>query len=215
MKENKINCTWSPDLAYAVGLIVTDGCLSSLKKRITLTSKDKIQISNFKRCLGIENKIGRVHSGSTDAMCYRVQFGDKDFYDFLCRIGLMPQKTKKLNTIKIPEKYFFDFLRGHFDGDGTFYFYWDKRWKSSFMYYMAFYSASKPHLEWIRSKLKKKLGIAGYLSETPIRSTHILRYAKAASLKITKNLYYSDKNMCLPRKRLKIIKALSIMHERI
>ena len=46
--------------------------------------------------------------------------------------------VKKLKSVVMPKKYFFDFLRGHFDGDGSFYSYWDKRWKSSYMFYVSF-----------------------------------------------------------------------------
>jgi len=86
-------------------------------------------------------------------IAYFVQFTNVKFYKFLLGIGLMPAKSKILKQMRIPNKYFFDFLRGHFDGDGTFYSYWDKRWKSSFMFYLSFASASLAHLVWCASKL--------------------------------------------------------------
>lgn len=49
---------WSTELAYAVGLLTTDGNLSKDGKHINLTSKDLDQIKTFKKCLGLKNKIG-------------------------------------------------------------------------------------------------------------------------------------------------------------
>ena len=47
-----------------------------------------------------------------------IQFGDRIFYDFLISLGITPAKSKTIASLKIPEKYFADFLRGCIDGDG-------------------------------------------------------------------------------------------------
>src|SRR3989344_1701616 len=147
----KVKIVWSPGFAYAIGLLVTDGNLSKDGRHIDLTSKDKEQLLNYTKSLGIKVKITSKHSGAGNKHL-RVQFGDRLFYDFLMSIGLMPNKTKIIGAVKIPNNYFFDFLRGHFDGDGTFYSYWDPRWKSSYMYYTVFISASKKHIPWLRGE---------------------------------------------------------------
>ena len=54
--------SWSHELAYAVGLIVADGCLSKDGRHIDFTSTDIEQIVLFKECLGIKNKISNVSS---------------------------------------------------------------------------------------------------------------------------------------------------------
>ena len=79
----------------------------------------------------------------------------------------------------MPIKYFFDFLRGHFDGDGTFYSYWDPRWKSSYMFYTVFISASKRHIMWIRSMLSELAGITGHITKDQKKTVYQLKYAKA------------------------------------
>src|SRR5262245_26965983 len=127
---------WSEALAYAIGLMVTDGNLSSDGRHLELTSKDEDQLIAFMKCLDISVKIGYKTSGYTGKKTAHIQFGDVNFYKFLLSIGLMPNKTKVLGSIKVPDEYFFDFLRGHFDGDGCSYSYWDPRWHSSFMLYI-------------------------------------------------------------------------------
>jgi len=212
--RGKVNCNWSSNLAYAIGLIATDGCLSKDGRHLELTSTDEDQLENFMSCLGIKVKIGYKTSSFSHNKIPRIQFGDILFYRFLESIGLTTAKTKTISALKIPDEYFYDFLRGHHDGDGTFYSYWDPRWKSSFMFYTVFLSTSKPHVVWIQKKIFELLGIKGHLTINRSRRGHAdlyqIRYAKKDSLKLLPKMYYSDKIITLKRKRLKIVKALAI-----
>jgi intein-encoded DNA endonuclease-like protein len=207
----KVRLEWSSEFAYAIGLIVTDGSLSKDGRHITLVSKDLEMIDNFRKSLGVVNKTGSHTSGHAKKKNFRIQLGDRIFYDFLVEIGLMPNKTKIVKEVDIPQEYFADFLRGHFDGDGCFYSYWDKRWKSSFMYYITFLSASESHVDWLREMLRKKLDVKGHISTAKKSSVCQLRYAKKESDKIIKYMYYSDDVVCLSRKHLKIRKVLDSM----
>ncbi len=208
--KNKVKIKWSPEFAYAIGLLTTDGNLSSDERHFDMTSKDKEQLENFMRCLNIRNKIGIKTSG-LGKKSFRIQFGDVNFYKFLLNIGLMPNKSKKIGAMDITDRYFFDFLRGHFDGDGTFYSYMDPRWKSSFMFYTEFISASKNHIDWLRVKLFSRLKMRGHISKAKKNSAYQLKYAKAESLKLMPKMYYDKQVVCLSRKRLKIRKALRII----
>ena len=211
--KGKVKIKWSPEFAYALGLLATDGNLSPDGRHFDFTSKDRDQLLNFMYCLGIKVKIGHKTSGFTGKMRPRIQFGDVNFYRFLLGIGFMPAKTKIISSLLIPRTYLFDFLRGHLDGDGTFYSYWDPRWKSSFMFYLVFISASKKHIQWIRNILFDILRIKGHITRDPKKSTFQLKYAKKESLKLLRKIYYSDEVVCLRRKKLKIKKALSIIGE--
>lgn len=206
--KSKINIQWSPQFAYAIGLLTTDGSLSKDGRHIVFTSKDIDLIKNLQKSLGINCKISRKASGSQKLRKYYfIQVSDVLFYQFLVSIGLAPNKTKILNDLKIPDEYFFDFLRGHFDGDGTFYSYWDSRWKSSFMFYTVFVSASKNHIDWLRRKINKMVNLRGHITNHN-NSLYQLKYAKKESLVLISQMYRSKNIICLPRKRLKIKTAL-------
>jgi hypothetical protein len=205
----KTKLKWSQNFAYTVGLIATDGCLSIDGRHITLVSKDKEQIENFIYCLGIKNKIGKTNSGSTKERKYfRVQFSDVLFYKLLIEIGITPQKTKTIGALAIPDEYFFDFLRGHYDGDGSFYAYWDPRWKSSYMFYLTFVSASISHVQWLYERIYYFIGIRGRI--TKAGNIYQLRYAKNNSLQIFKKMYYCKQLVCLSRKRKKIERLIKV-----
>ena len=210
--KGKIKIKWSPDFAYAIGLLVTDGCVVSDGLHISFVSKDLEQVENFNKCFGISGKIGENIAGHKKSYTHRVQFGDVNFVKFLSSIGIGPAKSKTISKIDVPPQYFFDYLRGCFDGDGSIYSYWDPRWKSSFMFYLSFASASQVHVDWLRSEMFQRLGIMGHVTKAKNESTIQLKYAKTDSLKIIEKIYYSDDVICLSRKRLKILEILAIVN---
>lgn len=210
-RKKLVDTNWSANLAYAIGLLATDGYLAKTQNLIDLTSKDRIQLVNFNKSLGLKIKIGNKNSGYKNRHAYRVQIKNGIFYDFLISIGLIPTKSKTLKALKIPDKYYFDFLRGCFDGDGSFHSYTDSRWKSSFMFYTSFASASYHFIRWIRGKNKSLLGITGYLNDRYGENIYQIKYAKRESQILFRKMYHSPNVICLPRKKLKIDKALATM----
>lgn len=209
--KGKIKIEWSSDFAYAIGLLVTDGCLYNDGRHMSLTTKDIQQAKNFKKCLKIDVKVGLKSNGSSKEKIYHhVQFGDVKFYDFLISIGLTEAKSKTIGIIKIPDQYFFDYLRGSFDGDGSFYSYWDPRWRSSHMFYIEFVSASKKHIDWLQKELINRIGVFGHITKTINKIYYQLKYAKKEAMAIIEKIYYNRDVVCLSRKRKKIEKALEI-----
>lgn len=205
---SNVNIKWSPKFAYVIGLIATDGYLSKDKRHITFTSKDKNLVATFKNILDLRNKIGLKNSGSSGKKCPHIQFGDVNFYRWLLKIGLISRKSKTISSLKIPQKYFLDFLRGCFDGDGSCYAYWDPRWKSSFMFYISFSSGSLKFLNWLRKNTKKLVKINGHIRIS--RRSWQLCYAKSESKILFKKIYYNKNIPFLKRKYIKLKKFINI-----
>jgi len=124
-------------------------------------------------------------------------------------------KSKIIGEVKVPKKYLFDFLRGHLDGDGYTFSYWDPRWKSSFMFYLGFCSASQKHILWLQNVIKKELSITGHITKAKKSSCYQLKYAQKESFKLLKRIYHKNANIFLKRKRLKIDKMLAIIGEKL
>lgn len=202
---------WSAELAYAVGLITTDGSLSIDGRHINLTSKDIDQLRTFAKILNLNNKIGlKKSSYNSTEVYFQIQFGNVKLYRFLVKIGLMPNKTKIIGSVKIPDTYFADFLRGHLDGDGCTYSYWDPRWKNSFMFYTCFLSASRNHLLWLQEKTQSLYGLKGSITFQG-KSTYSLKFAKKESILLLNKMYHTTTVPCLQRKYSKIQLALGII----
>lgn len=196
-----VDTTWRKDLAYIIGMIATDGNLSSDGRHICITSKDEDLLHSIKSTLGLSIKIGKKARGYTHEKKYHtLQIGDVAFYEFLLSIGLTPAKSKTISTLAIPESYYADFFRGCIDGDGnigTFAHPESQRPQVR----IRLCSASRPFLEWILSVIQKTAGVTGgFICKG--KSVHILSFASADSRKLLKFMYYDDTSIALARKRL-------------
>lgn len=198
---------WSSELAYSVGLIATDGNLSIDGRHIDLTSKDVEQLNNLMSCLDIRPNISLKSSGFSDKKYSRIQFSNVGYYRWLQSIGLTPHKSHSIGKLLIPSEWFFDFLRGSFDGDGCIYSYWDKRWKSSFMFYLVFVSASRTHLDWVNTTINELLGFSGRVNRSG--TVYRLAFAKKHSISIIRKMY-NNNCICLSRKKEKVEQILRI-----
>ncbi len=190
---------WTSPLAYAVGLIATDGNLSRDGRHLEFTSKDIEQLETFKRCLNLKNRIAWKTSGYSSKRYPHIQFGNVKLYRWLVQIGLTPKKSKTLGVLEILDEFFFDFLRGSPDGDGCIRTYMDAVFPNSRRLYLAFCSASRPHLDWIQQKVFKLSGLVGRINQG--NRVWELKYAKKASQFLLKALYYAPNVPCLKRKQ--------------
>jgi len=198
-KPGKIISTkWNKSLAYTIGLITSDGCLYSDGRHINFTSKDKEQVINFIRCLGLANKIGRKSREKRGVKkYYQVQFGNKKFYHFLCSIGLKPRKSLTLEKIDVPSRFFPDFLRGFFDGDGTFGAFTHPESQHPQLR-LRFASASRQFIRWLHQEIKKELDTKGFIANGG-RDENLV-FGINDSLKLLNYMYYSPNATCLSRK---------------
>ncbi len=190
---------WTPELAYAVGLITTDGCLSPDGRHVDFTSKDLELIRTFRQCLKIQNRIGTKGSGSSQRKYYRVQIANTRLYRWLVGVGLTPHKSKSLGPLQIPDEFFPDFLRGCLDGDGNIRVYKDPLFPTSQRLYVRFISASLAYTNWLQWNIQRLFGIRGYVLRA--RHSYELTYAKRESKILLGRLYYRADVPCLRRKR--------------
>lgn len=204
---------WSPKFAYALGLLVADGCLLNDGRHIDFTSKDREQVQTFKECLGLNVKIGTKRSGAGNRY-YRVQFGDVLFYKFLISLGLSPAKSRTISAVLVPNRYFSDFLRGYFDGDGTSYSFYDSVFPKSYRFYVAFTIASPKFICWLRERIKDAVHVAGHIVSYADKNYSQLKYAKREAIAVCKYMYRGKPAYFLKRKYLKIQDSLSIINQR-
>lgn len=197
---------WTSELAYAVGLITTDGCLSQDGRHLTMVSKDIDLLETVRRCLGIEARIALT---TNPRPCHRVQWGDVAFHRWLTQIGLMPAKSLKLGPLGIPDEWMRDFLRGCIDGDGSIITYTDRYntfKKSTYVYtrvYLSLVSASPRFVEWLRETLRRLIGVSGEVSVRRLAGRNDiwrLRYAKREAFQLLRWMYYGPDVPCLRRK---------------
>ena len=192
---------WTANLAYAVGVIATDGNLSSSGRHINVTSKDLEMVLTIKNILGLANKIGKKARGySTDKKYFVLQFGDVCLYDFLLSIGLTQAKSKTLSALHIPARYFADFFRGCVDGDGNIDVFSHPE-SQKLQHRVRLVSASRAFLEWILQSVREDMSINGGWICSNGRSMQALAFGKEDSRKLLKAMYYKKSLPSLSRKR--------------
>lgn len=214
---------WDAKLAYAVGLLVTDGNLSNSGRHIVMRSAEIPMLETFKTCLDLQNKIGSTtrKDGRTH---FRVQFGNVQFYDWLLRIGLTPAKNLTIGAINVPDWVFPDYLRGCIDGDGSIQTYSDKynyykgRNYITKRLFIRIVSGSERHIVWLQNKIQYLTKLHGAIIRRPPpdekrSSLWELKFAKKESMKLIDWIYYDPSVPCLQRKRDVAENALKIISQ--
>lgn len=209
--KRKINIAWSGHFAYAIGLLTSDGNLSADKRHISFVSTDLQLVTNIKQALSLGNKIARRRRIGNKKEYFAIQFGDKIFYHFLNTIGLWQAKSKSIQQVYIPNEYFSNFLRGLFDGDGTFYTFRDTRWPNSFGYQVSFASASFVFIQWLQKRLHALCAVKGFIRKGD--GVFNLRYVKGDSRKLFSVMYAGDDILFLERKYYKMKTAFQMEQE--
>lgn len=204
-RQKKVEIDWNPDFAYVIGVIASDGYLTKDNSYVCFSLKDRELVENIKEALKINNKISYYSPKNKDSGWYNLEFGDRNFCDFLISIGIENNKSTTIKKVDVPTQYFPDFCRGFFDGDGTFYSRWDKRRPSSFRFTVTFASASRLFIVWLEAKLKELYSLNGSLR----RGDKVFRlsYEKSSTLRLFDIMYYSDNLLFLSRKYHKMIEA--------
>ena len=192
---------WTEELAYAVGLIATDGCLTG--RTITFTSTDRQLVETFMACVGQTVKVG-VQFRPRRLPAYRAQLGNQILFNWLISIGITQRKSLTIGAVAVPDAFFLSVVRGLLDGDGSVRNYWYTVPKGTRPYQalvVLFHCASRAHLEWLQKELTRLHGFRGALYRNGQRphDIHVLKYATREARRLLP-LLYPDDAPCLERK---------------
>lgn len=104
----------SIEKAYIFGFWCADGCIHENRFDIAQHVKDEYILLNIKEKL---EYTGPLKSNGEKGR--RLTISSKPLCDSIKNHGGMERKSIVMPMPKIPEKFYFDFLRGYIDGDGT------------------------------------------------------------------------------------------------
>lgn len=206
---------WSPEMAYVLGFFAADGYITQNKRggnywNIQITDRDILE--KIKRCIESEHKISVRLSTGNESTLYRLQIGSKEMCDNLRERGMTERKTKSMAIPNVPEKYFADFVRGYFDGDGNI---WMgrihvQRKTQHTALLLAFTSGSQSFLAILKTRLERYGIVGGSLFE-PKAGCSRLQYATKNALKLHNFMYNRSvpNNLYLERKREVFVKYIS------
>lgn len=186
---------WSREMAYVLGVIVTDGNLASDKPRVMIAQRERELLDKVSTLMGCDGGISW-----TGNQTYRLSFQSPEVYADLLALGLTPRKSLTIQWPHVPKLYLRDFIRGCWDGDGSVSF---RKWRAASA---SYYSGSLAFMEGMRRALVR-LGIPEEtVNIQRIRrpnsvyyQIHLKRHRAAPLFEI---LYANTpETMCLSRKR--------------
>jgi len=204
---------WSPEMAYILGFFIADGCLfinPRGSRYLDFQITDRELLYQIRDCLDSKHKIKRKILNKRWKPIFRMQIGSKKMFISLNRLGVKTRKTGREKMPILPKKYFTDFLRGYFDGDGNI---WmghinKKRQNPTLVLVLAFTCKSKKFLSDLRKILIKysncNKGSLYYGSKA-----YRLAFSTNSSLTICRYMYKNiPSNLFLPRKKVVFEKFL-------
>ena len=199
--ENYFENIDSEDKAYWLGFIWADGYITESQDfGIEIAIKDIQHLEKLQRDLEsntIIRKRQKESYGKINESCI-LEFRNKKIVQDLEEIGMIPNKTYNLPIPNIPEKFYTDFIRGFFDGDGTYVLNTQNHNKE-----ISCVCYCKNFLEWIQQNFESN-NINSFLSKKNNKHLYILRIYDSSSILKYYYTYWDGANHFLDRKKEKM-----------
>lgn len=196
--------TWSSRMAYVLGLLITDGCISR-SGTVSLCINDKELLEKVKEAMESAHKI---EPSKHQKNLYTFHFARENMVKDLEKLCVVPKKSLVVKFPEVPQAYLSDFIRGVFDGDGSVFF--DKRRPESPLR-SSFVSGSKDFIE----GLEASLGFLGmpkrtiYKQKTENGWSYMFIYDHKDSIQLFKILYKNTQHgLFLKRKYNRFLEGL-------
>lgn len=197
--------------AYFLGFIFADGYVVRRTKTrnyefgMQLQSDDKYILDAINDELGGVHEISHKNPKNKIINGVRTRSGHSDILrvyskDIVCDLisyGIVPDKTHNYQLPKVPDEYFFDFLRGYIDGDGCYYN--NNKGNTS----INITCACQDILEWIKDILCNYHIAANVYKEKDLKY-RLVCYGKNDVKRLVNLLYHDNFSLCLLRKYNKI-----------
>lgn len=192
----------SHNMAYILGFIAADGTITKKENsiKITLAKKDREILEKIKEEIGIGPKIkdattSKGHDIST------LNWTEESHKKDLAKYTIIPEKTFKLKPpYQLNRKYWIDYIRGYFDGDGSINLIKSSRGNGALRWQVC--SATKEILDFIVDFFYEEYGIDKVNVQMQYRKKplYYIQYSNTSTRKIYKILY-TQNSLFLKRKK--------------
>ncbi|MBL7131162.1 MAG: hypothetical protein ISS45_07155 [Candidatus Omnitrophica bacterium] len=193
--------SWSSNMAYILGLLITDGCISKTKNgsyRISLCLNDRDLLLKVAKTMGSDHTITESKY-QKDINVFI--FGREKIARDLLQLGMKPRKSLDVKFPEVPSEYLRDFIRGVFDGDGSVFY--ELRSKNSPLK-TSFTSGSREFICTLEKVLQglsmpKRVIYESGTTGKPI--SYMFRYSHKDSLKLFDIMYKNISNQLYMKRK--------------
>jgi len=190
---------WSSNMAYVLGFWFADGCIRN-KNVFSISQNEKYILKSILEKMDSDHIIYKDKRSAN----HNIEIHSNRICKDIMRLGGCKKKSLIMQFPEIPDEYFFDFVRGHFDGDGCITF--DKNSKK----YMTYFTSASPHF---LNSLKHELEIRGIYGT--INNQCSLKLNAFNSILLAEHLYMNNPDLRLKRKFDCFVDARKIMESPI
>jgi len=110
---------WTKEMAYILGIIITDGSMNPTRMSVDISQKDKKFLNNLSVLLKTNSKINK--KDQIPNAIYTLSLSNKEIYNDIIKLGIHPNKSLNMEYLDVPVEFESHFIRGIWDGNGTIY----------------------------------------------------------------------------------------------
>jgi len=107
---------WNDKMAYVLGFIYADGNISGDFRHFSISQKDPEILYKIR---GLMEGNFRIYERKRERISYYLQLSNRRIIDCLVKLGVLPNKSTRIQFPSIPDEYIRHFVRGLWDGDGS------------------------------------------------------------------------------------------------
>lgn len=204
--DEKYFSNQNANMAWILGFLASDGCVSSQRNEIIihLAKTDLEILERIKNEIKIDRPITTDVSGRGYEFC-RLAWTCADHVKDLAKYNIIPQKTYKLEPpFELDRKYWIDYIRGYFDGDGSINLIKNSNGKGNGNLRWQVCSATKCIIEFILDFFEEEYHIPKVNIQerkTNGKILYSIQYSSVATRTIYHVLYSTNSTLWLDRKK--------------
>lgn len=202
-------------MAYVLGFFAADGYMIRNKRGghfVDFYNNELEVLEKIQKAIGSGHKISKRLERGNQQASYRIQIGNKIWFQDLTTLGFIQGKSKVLKMPVVPKKYLSHFTRGYFDGDGNIWtglIHKNDRPRPLQVLSLMFTCGSEKFIEELRRQLgviaKLKGGSLAYQSRA-----YRLSYSTHDALQLYRFMYKNAKDLFLSRKKVRFEEFLKL-----
>ena len=199
LNENYFDVIDTQEKAYIIGLLFADGCISERNNAIyiSLKEEDKDILLKINKEIGSNRPLEFLNYNDKNknwSNQYKLTISSKHMVESLRKLGIFPNKSLKIEFPSwVSNEYYFHFLRGYIDGDGSI-FKTEKR--MSFIATESFCNSVSKYL-YDNLSVHCSISVCHHKTDIPTRD---LRISGAKQVKTVLDKVYENANIYLDRK---------------
>lgn len=157
---------WSNEMAYILGIIVTDGSLDDKTRDLRISLTDHDLVFKMAEAMGLENGVQIITRKCSPTPQAMLSIARKQIFDDLLRLGVFlsrnHDKTFNQTFPNVPPEYRNHFIRGLFDGDGSIVI--RRRTPNNLSKEMMIVNASLDLIEDLAAAVEEDIGVKGRIA---------------------------------------------------